>query len=685
MRRAPRRVWWALAAAAAAVLVVPTVRPISGMQFTQQSGEVAGKKLTAQATPVVPTQDQRLVEIQIELAWLAEPITFPHYLKACLRADRLHVEGYVPNALARDEALRLARAHCPVAVIDEIKIISGLVFRPMTASPLQMQRAAEAALRRVYTRQASTFTVACTPEGRVTVAGTVGSFDEKLGVSRLLRYLPGCAAIVNQLRVAEPATGVTALPKVGPPGKPQPVVPPSLAKQTATPTSKPADGPRAWELLPAPSPEAQSAPRLVQRGAAPADTAKPPAKKAVPLGSAPVRAVAADLQARIASICGSRAMDVRLTSPAPSDLLVQFKVRDIDEGENLAMQVLALPELAHWHVLLDVAVAPARASVIPEPAALPLVLTNHAPLPACSASTPAGVPLAMNDRPAAPAAAPATTIVTPVLDNRPAAPAPAPGPAIVTPVLNNRPTPAPASAPAGLPLVLNNRPAAPAPAPAPTPVTPVLNNHPPAPVPVAVPAGLPLVLDNRTAAPAPVPAPTIVPVVFNNGPVAPAPAPATTIVPPGLDNHPAAPAPAPAATIVPPGLNNHAAPPAPAAAPVIAPAVVTNPPLAAPPILRGKVKPLGPNASQVSKGAVKTPGLPTVSPPVVGMTQMKEQIERVCGVGAMDVHVVRRSATNLLVHFKARSEAEGEQLAERVLTMPQLAPYHLDLDVTVAE
>jgi hypothetical protein len=214
MHRAPRRAWCALAAAAGVVLVLPAATFASGTPAAPPGGEVTRPQATSAAKTLATAGAQRFTEIEIELAWLADPITFPHYLKAHAGTKQLQVEGYVPSNLVRDEALRVARAHCPVAVADEVKVVSGLTFPPTSAAPAHLQRAAEATLQRLFARQPSGFTVTCAADGRVTVTGVVGSIEDKLAVSRQLRYLPGCAAVANQLRVETPLPGGVPAPAV---------------------------------------------------------------------------------------------------------------------------------------------------------------------------------------------------------------------------------------------------------------------------------------------------------------------------------------------------------------------------------------------------------------------------------------------------------------------------------------
>src|SRR5207302_262388 len=49
---------------------------------------------------------RRKAEIDVELAWLADPVTFPYYLEAQADATTLTVRGYVPDPAVRDHALK---------------------------------------------------------------------------------------------------------------------------------------------------------------------------------------------------------------------------------------------------------------------------------------------------------------------------------------------------------------------------------------------------------------------------------------------------------------------------------------------------------------------------------------------------------------------------------------------------
>src|ERR1700730_11690450 len=56
----------------------------------------------------------RFIEMLIELAWLADPVTFPYYLEARVEGSALQVRGFVPGTSVRDQALKVAPLPSPL-------------------------------------------------------------------------------------------------------------------------------------------------------------------------------------------------------------------------------------------------------------------------------------------------------------------------------------------------------------------------------------------------------------------------------------------------------------------------------------------------------------------------------------------------------------------------------------------
>ena len=57
----------------------------------------------------------------------------------------------------------------------------------------------------------------------------------------------------------------------------------------------------------------------------------------------------------------------------------------------------------------------------------------------------------------------------------------------------------------------------------------------------------------------------------------------------------------------------------------------------------------------------------------------------VCAGSVHDVEVFPESASSLKVKFKVRSAVEAEQVGAKIMQLPELAPYRVNLDVQVGQ
>src|SRR5207302_2713983 len=95
-----------------------------------------GAAATAEAAPYQPfkglfgskgaadqrvANNNRLIEIQVELAWLSDRTTFPYFLDAHVKGMSLEVRGYVPSKAVREQAVNLAKLNSPLSVTDALK------------------------------------------------------------------------------------------------------------------------------------------------------------------------------------------------------------------------------------------------------------------------------------------------------------------------------------------------------------------------------------------------------------------------------------------------------------------------------------------------------------------------------------------------------------------------------------
>jgi hypothetical protein len=165
---------------------------------------VQGGQRAAAARPTrAPQQDSpnRLTEILVELAWLADPVTFPYFLEAHVEGQALELRGYVPAPAVREHAIKLARLHSQLPAIDRMREDPNVAVRAPSVPAKVVENAALTALAHAFPNPDHNFQVRCGTEGRVVVTGTVPSFHKKLAVSHALRRLHGCNSIANFVHV----------------------------------------------------------------------------------------------------------------------------------------------------------------------------------------------------------------------------------------------------------------------------------------------------------------------------------------------------------------------------------------------------------------------------------------------------------------------------------------------------
>jgi hypothetical protein len=97
---------------------------------------------------------------------------------------------------------------------------------------------------------------------------------------------------------------------------------------------------------------------------------------------------------------------------------------------------------------------------------------------------------------------------------------------------------------------------------------------------------------------------------------------------------------------------------------------VTEAPVKSAPVKTEAPKPA---TSDVVPAAATSP-LPTPS-------QIKQRIVAVCGSTARSVSVAPRGGKHLQISVTVQTEAEAQRLSEKILDMPELAPFEVDLHV----
>jgi hypothetical protein len=342
----------------------------------------AGSLLAAPGARAQPAAKdaERLTEIRVELAWLADPVVCPYYPSARVEGGFLEVGGYVPDDLIRARVMQLAARQAGLKVVDRLQVNTGLAVSRVSVPAATLQRAALATVRAEFpacTRQVS---VSCSADGQLTVAGVIDSPEQKLRVSQRLRRLPGCGGVVNNLQVAE--RGEKGLPLGSPPGRdgltnagPAAATPASAPTTAApVPVTRSASGP----VPPAPPPlpanvvacaaiQGSVSARLPLPRVLPAEPAAgvrvtegyvvlvPPGPEPAPTFKV-VPAQQARLRQRVKEAC-PEALAVEVVFTSPGEAQVRLRVADPFDGERLTARVRALSDLAPYHLAVTVQLA----------------------------------------------------------------------------------------------------------------------------------------------------------------------------------------------------------------------------------------------------------------------------------------------------------------------------------------
>lgn len=194
---------WIGIGTAALVIALAMCLPALAKKPVSDPTENTAQPISDNEKPAVNADPNRLIEIMVELAWLADPVTFPYFLGARVEGSALHVRGFIANQSARDRALKLAKLHCPMTVIDETVIPPGFSgpAQPVRISASQLEKTGSATLHAFFPEHH--FQVKADAAGRMRVLGQVSSFGEKLAVSQELRRMHGCTAVINMVHVVE--------------------------------------------------------------------------------------------------------------------------------------------------------------------------------------------------------------------------------------------------------------------------------------------------------------------------------------------------------------------------------------------------------------------------------------------------------------------------------------------------
>src|SRR5262249_11771081 len=160
-------------------LAIAAAFGLSSAALCQTSSQILGTpKQQPQQTPATPGMDTdpHVTEMKVELAWLANPATFPCHLEAVRVGSALEINGYVPNEVYREKALKVARDESGMRVIDKLQIQVKVDVQFVHKPPQALHKSAVEALGKALSHRAKGLIVSVWTDGQVMVKGTVASY-----------------------------------------------------------------------------------------------------------------------------------------------------------------------------------------------------------------------------------------------------------------------------------------------------------------------------------------------------------------------------------------------------------------------------------------------------------------------------------------------------------------------------
>lgn len=196
---------------------------------------------TSQKSATTASSDPaaRIEEIKVRLAWIGDELTCPWPLQAKAVGRIIQVSGETPTLAAHEQALKVARQSTQLLVVDGIRVNAAMPAPQAGGSIDQMLSGVFESLHKALGDKADKIEVASASDGRITLRGSVASYEEKLKLSDTLRQVKGCTSVVNLLNVAPVVRGDSAILPVSADAESSvPVSGGPVSSEPATPTMK---------------------------------------------------------------------------------------------------------------------------------------------------------------------------------------------------------------------------------------------------------------------------------------------------------------------------------------------------------------------------------------------------------------------------------------------------------------
>jgi osmotically-inducible protein OsmY len=305
----------------------------------------------------------RDAEMLVELALLADPVTFKYPLRLEMNEHGMTLHGYVPHQQAHDRALAIAREVFGGDVRDQLTVHPNMsVSIPLQRKQLdhdQVYRRLASVVPDVRAR-ARVSLVSVGHTSTVVLAGHADSLSQKLELSRCLRGLPGCDAVVNQLQVRDTTAQPFAppSPKIIATSKPR-VAPVSLSESPGQTPDAPSDAEAPLSGRLAGVSTTAELPALTQPGL-PAERSqvsastgrRSPSPNTTGLAGFPMDP-RTRLQTRVKESLGDAAEDVKIRFDSTGGIHVLIRCHHQSDVQQLSDRVRAMVEFRRLPVTID--------------------------------------------------------------------------------------------------------------------------------------------------------------------------------------------------------------------------------------------------------------------------------------------------------------------------------------------
>jgi hypothetical protein len=345
----------------------PPLGPSARTNSSRDDGPSAGRR---QAAPE---------EVRIELAWMADPATFPCYLGVYRDGNALKVRGFVPSEAVRARAIQIAGEQSGMTVVDELRINSNMPMRAVDGTRTAREKETPPAVIKPVSPGVKTV-VLSPSESKPRVAPLSESADAWSGpkVLTLPQRVNSSVAPLSESgdpKVPNPKAATPPESRITPAAtaKDKPIPSggvPTVVDHTprtkapgagvtfadARSTDKPSNK---VELVGAKSAPAAKTPALADGSYVSPGVISYEDPSSSPAAPAPYGdPFASRLRERIDAICGGAEKNVEIQTTGEKRLLIWVQCATREEGERLSRRILQLRELAPYEVSLHIKLVP---------------------------------------------------------------------------------------------------------------------------------------------------------------------------------------------------------------------------------------------------------------------------------------------------------------------------------------